>query len=481
MTHQTAARQRSEAEGDDDEHETDGEDEEEDESEEYEKASWYVAEASREQLRGLRDKPAGSFLVHKSKMQAGAFCISAWNGDFIWTGLIINSKNGASFQLEDHDKCFAKLSDLIHYFAENVGPAQCKLNIPGVDLGSNTGSSSKTQSLPSVKSPKSSGTSNAFNTTAENAHSNTNTESRGHASVADINFAAEGAKSERKSTKQPPPVAVKPKSSALSSPSASVLSSSVAMPPQPAGAGNLTSPSSGLTTTSNIPISASMSGNSLTPTINVSSSSQPAADAGGRTGRASISSYNSRGGSMSSMMSASMSSNSAQRQTVVIAADGRQYECDEYGGYYDENGLYYDADGGYYDENGLYYDSYGGYYDENGYYYDANGGYYDENGQYYDCEGNPCEAPAWPADSTHEQSASEARATSCTTAASSATLQVNHSGKTLGKGKATKTQYKGQIPEEEEERRGEAESEAFENFDGTYSGTPASTMESESE
>ena len=36
------------------------------------------------------------------------------------------------------------------------------------------------------------------------------------------------------------------------------------------------------------------------------------------------------------------------------------------GGYYDENGVYFDAYGGWYDENGVYYDSFGGYYGEDG-------------------------------------------------------------------------------------------------------------------
>merc|ERR1712054_404933 len=46
------------------------------------------------------------------------------------------------------------------------------------------------------------------------------------------------------------------------------------------------------------------------------------------------------------------------------------YEIDEDGGYYDENGIYFDADGGYYDENGWYYDANGGVYDESGNYLD---------------------------------------------------------------------------------------------------------------
>ncbi|XP_066924871.1 uncharacterized protein [Clytia hemisphaerica] len=62
-------------------------------------------------------------------------------------------------------------------------------------------------------------------------------------------------------------------------------------------------------------------------------------------------------------------------------------EDDDDGGYYGDDGFYYDAEGGHVAADGIYYDKDGGYWDEDGYYYDKYGGYTAEDGSYVPGEG----------------------------------------------------------------------------------------------
>ena len=104
------------------------EDDDDDDEDDDDMAYWYMADASRDEIRALRDLPAGSFLVYESRLQQGNFCISVYTGEFIYTGLILRTERG--FRLEEDKSTFITLKQLVKHYAANVcQPCECKLHI----------------------------------------------------------------------------------------------------------------------------------------------------------------------------------------------------------------------------------------------------------------------------------------------------------------------------------------------------------------
>ena len=93
--------------------------------------SWYLSDATKEEIRGLKADQVGSFLVHDSKTQAGNYCISVWTGDYIYTGLIEHNDNGFAF--EGEERTFFSLRKLVmHYTEDNPPGCECPLYIDPV-------------------------------------------------------------------------------------------------------------------------------------------------------------------------------------------------------------------------------------------------------------------------------------------------------------------------------------------------------------
>ena len=101
-------------------------DQEDAEDEEEPVVSWYISDATRDEIRALKAQHTGTFLVHDSKTNPGNFCISVWTGDFIWTGLILNEEDG--YRFEDQPKTFETLRKLVLHYTETKCPgSDCKL------------------------------------------------------------------------------------------------------------------------------------------------------------------------------------------------------------------------------------------------------------------------------------------------------------------------------------------------------------------
>jgi hypothetical protein len=97
--------------------------EEEEDSSEEPLVSWYLSDATRDEIRALKQCPVGSFLVHDSHTQEGNFCISVWNGESIYTGLIVQTNEGFAF--ENTTVYYASLRKLVLYYTIKPCPG-CK-------------------------------------------------------------------------------------------------------------------------------------------------------------------------------------------------------------------------------------------------------------------------------------------------------------------------------------------------------------------
>lgn len=51
--------------------------------------AWLLPSVERKDMMALREKLTGTFLVYPSKTDAGNFCLSVWNGEYVWTGMVV--------------------------------------------------------------------------------------------------------------------------------------------------------------------------------------------------------------------------------------------------------------------------------------------------------------------------------------------------------------------------------------------------------